>query len=237
MPVCERNGRPVASRPDASASLLHSNLGMHGCHRVVTKPPHHSSRLQLWKQETWETALRVSRRRWCQVLAVLTIAMTAACSHDMVAEPPPPAAAVKPQTADRVLVVKSARTLYLLNNNQVIERIPIALGQNPVGAKRERGDMRTPEGHYVLDQRNPKSQFYRSIRISYPNDEDRAAARKRGVSPGGDIMIHGLPNGQGHVGAKHRMKDWTLGCIAVTNEEMDVIWRMVKDNTPIEIRP
>ena len=99
------------------------------------------------------------------------------------------------------------------------------------------GDHKTPEGHYVLDRRNPKSKFYKSIHVSYPNEQDRRKAQAKGVPPGGDIMIHGLPNGMGAVGAAHRLTDWTDGCIAVTDAEMDEIWKIVPDGTPVEIRP
>jgi murein L,D-transpeptidase YafK len=96
------------------------------------------------------------------------------------------------------------------------------------------GDHKTPEGIYVLDSH---SQFHRSIHISYPNARDRAEARARGVSPGGDVFVHGLPNGYGWVGASHRAKDWTDGCIAVTDEEIEEIWKAVGNGTAIEIRP
>jgi murein L,D-transpeptidase YafK len=138
---------------------------------------------------------------------------------------------------DRVLVVKSERKLVLLSHSHVIKTYKVALGGSPVGAKTRQGDHKTPEGVYVLDRRNEHSQFYRSIHISYPSTEDRARARKLGVSPGGDVMLHGLPNGYGWIGGAHRSRDWTDGCIAVTNDEMDEIWRIVPDGTPIEIRP
>jgi murein L,D-transpeptidase YafK len=99
------------------------------------------------------------------------------------------------------------------------------------------GDHKTPEGIYVLDRRNEHSHYYRSLHISYPTAEDRARAAKAGVEPGGDIMVHGLPNGLGWIGSKHRIRDWTDGCIAVTDEEMDEIWRAVPDGTVIEINP
>jgi len=139
--------------------------------------------------------------------------------------------------ADRVFVVKSARTLTLLNHGRVLKVYAVALGGNPAGPKARQGDHKTPEGVYVLDRRNGHSQFYRSIHISYPNAQDRERARKLGVLPGGDIMVHGLPNGYGWIGSGHRARDWTDGCIAVTDEEMDEIWRAVADGTPIEIRP
>jgi murein L,D-transpeptidase YafK len=134
-------------------------------------------------------------------------------------------------------VRKKDRTLELLNAGRVIKTYKVALGGDPVGAKTRQGDHKTPEGIYMLDSRNAHSKFYKSIHISYPNAQDRAAARKNGVSPGGDVFVHGLPNGYRYVGAAHRLKDWTDGCIAVTDEEMDEIWQAVPDGTTIEIRP
>lgn len=139
--------------------------------------------------------------------------------------------------ADRVLVEKKERTLQLLSKGKVIKTYKVALGGDPVGPKTRQGDHKTPEGVYILDSRNAHSQFYRSIHISYPSAGDRAAARRKGVPPGGDVFVHGLPNGYRWVGASHRLKDWTDGCIAVTDEEMDEIWSAVADGTPIEIRP
>jgi murein L,D-transpeptidase YafK len=143
----------------------------------------------------------------------------------------------KPLHADRVIVLKKERTLQLLSQGKVIKTYNVSLGGDPMGAKTRQGDHKTPEGEYVLDSRNAHSQFYKSIHISYPSAHDRAAARKNGVSPGGDVFVHGLPNGYGWVGAGHRAKDWTDGCIAVTNQEIDEIWLAVADGTPIEIRP
>jgi len=139
--------------------------------------------------------------------------------------------------ADHVLVVKKDRTLQLLNHGQVIKTYKIALGGDPIGPKTRQGDHKTSEGVDVLDSRNVHSQFYKSIHISYPNREQRAAARSNGISPGGDVFVHGLPRGFGYVGAAHRLKDWTDGCIAVANEEIDEIWAAVPDGTPIDIRP
>ena len=141
------------------------------------------------------------------------------------------------QHADRVVVLKKERTLQLLNSGKVIKSYKIALGGNPVGPKERQGDHKTPEGTYILDSRNAHSRFYKSIHISYPNDRDRAAARQRHVSPGGDVFVHGLPNGYEWIGSGHRLKDWTDGCIAVTDEEIDEIWSTVPNGTPIEIRP
>jgi murein L,D-transpeptidase YafK len=139
--------------------------------------------------------------------------------------------------ADLVVVLKKERTLQLMSQGKVIKTYKVALGGNPEGAKTRQGDHKTPEGVYVLDSRNAHSQFYKSLHISYPSVRDRAAARAKGVSPGGDVFVHGLPNGYGWVGAGHRAKDWTDGCIAVTDQEIDEIWRAVADGTPIEIRP
>lgn len=139
--------------------------------------------------------------------------------------------------ADRVVVLKKERTLQLWSGRKVVKSYKVALGGDPVGPKARQGDHKTPEGIYVLDSRNAHSQFYKSIHISYPSARDRVVARARGVSPGGDVFVHGLPNGYGWVGTSHRLKDWTDGCIAVTNEEMDEIWEAVANGTPIEIRP
>ena len=139
--------------------------------------------------------------------------------------------------ADRVVVPKKERTLEWLSGGKVIKTYKVALGGGPVGPKTRQGDHKTPEGTYVLDSRNVHSQFHKSIHISYPNARDQAAAQQRGVSPGGDVFVHGLPNGYGWVGAGHRARDWTDGSIAVTNEEIEEIWSAVANGTPIEIRP
>lgn len=139
--------------------------------------------------------------------------------------------------ADKVIVLKKDHVLILRRSDQVLKTYRVALGGEPVGPKQEEGDHKTPEGSYILDRRNERSRFYRSIHISYPDAEDHRRAAAKGVSPGGDIMIHGLPNGFGWLGEAHRVRDWTDGCIAVTDEEMDEIWRAVPDGTPIEIMP
>ena len=139
--------------------------------------------------------------------------------------------------ADSVVVLKKERKLILYSQGQVLKTYSISLGAEPIGPKTQQGDHRTPEGHYILDRRNPNSRFYRSIHISYPKPEQIEAARKAGVPPGGDVFIHGLPNGFGWLGSAQRRYDWTDGCIAVTNVEMDEIWRAVPDGTSIEIKP
>jgi murein L,D-transpeptidase YafK len=140
-------------------------------------------------------------------------------------------------TIDRIIVEKSARRLSIFRNDKRIKTYRIALGHAPVGPKREEGDMKTPEGTYTIDSRNPQSSFHLALHISYPSDEDNKRAAARGVSAGYDIMIHGIQNGQGWMGALHRWKDWTAGCVALTDEEIEELWRVTPDGTTIEIRP
>lgn len=148
---------------------------------------------------------------------------------------PPPALAAPEERADLIRVYKSERRLELLREGQVIRSYEVSLGDAPEGHKMQEGDERTPEGEYIIDWRNPRSVAHLSLHISYPNEEDIARAKAAGVSPGGDIMIHGLLNGWGFLGALHRMRDWTDGCIAVTDKEMREIWSLVPDGTPIVI--
>ena len=142
-----------------------------------------------------------------------------------------------PGLADFVLVEKSARKLHLLRNGEVLRSFDIALGLSPAGAKRREGDFRTPEGLYHLEMKNPNSDFFLSIKISYPSAADRAQARQLGVNPGGQIMIHGHPNEPRYPVSYYRDRDWTDGCIAVSNSDMVDIWLMTQTDTPIEIRP
>lgn len=138
---------------------------------------------------------------------------------------------------DSILVKKSQRKMHLIIDNQPYRTYSISLGGNPVGHKQREGDNRTPEGDYYIDWRNPNSAFHLSLRISYPNEDDQARAEAQGDSPGGMIMIHGEGESEGRGGRLSRRKDWTQGCIAVTNREMEEIWQMVADGTPISIRP
>ncbi len=138
--------------------------------------------------------------------------------------------------ADGILVLKSKRQLMLMRAGKVLKTYRISLGFSPRGAKTRRGDGRTPEGRYSIDARNPRSRFTLGLHVSYPNPSDRAQARKRGVDPGGNIMIHGLPNGRPS-NWKKQHTDWTAGCIAVNNSAIREIWHAVPDGTPIEIRP
>src|SRR5690606_24476260 len=141
------------------------------------------------------------------------------------------------EIADEVLVVKSERQLYLLKAGEVLREFTVPLGLRPVGPKEREGDFRTPEGRYVLESRNPSSDYFLSIKVSYPNAEDRARAKALGVDPGGQIMIHGLPNNPRRDEKSYLGWDWTDGCIAVSNSDMIDIWLMTQVSTPIEIRP
>jgi len=139
------------------------------------------------------------------------------------------------ERADLVRVDKSERRLDLIRAGKVLRSYSIALGSAPVGQKSREGDERTPEGRYILDWRNPGSIAHKSIHISYPNAAQVKAAKVAGVAPGGNIMIHGQPNGFGWWGWLLQLVDWTDGCIAVTDSDMDEIWTMVPDGTPIDI--
>jgi|SRR5208282_2555166 len=139
--------------------------------------------------------------------------------------------------ADRIVIVKSTRTMTLMSGDKILKTYKVALGTQPIGAKERVGDHKTPEGEYVVDAKKDKSRFHRALHVSYPNAADRARARKLSASPGGDIEIHGLGDKYGWIGSAHRKIDWTDGCIAVTNEEIDEIFAMVPVGTRIEIKP
>ena len=140
--------------------------------------------------------------------------------------------------ADNILVEKKLRKMYLIKDGQIIKEYRISLGSNPIGAKQQENDGKTPEGQYVIEMHNPKSKFHRALKISYPNEDDKRWAKEHNVSAGGDIMIHGFPNWVPNFLFKYIHKsDWTQGCIAVTNEQIEEIWNLVKNGTPIEIRP
>lgn len=169
-------------------------------------------------------------RRWSLVLGLLsvpTILISTLCSRPQHLE------AVK---ADRVLILKKQHKLVLLRQGRTIKTYDVALGRGGLGPKERQGDHKTPEGLYKIDSRKANSRFYRALHISYPNDSDRHRASELGVPPGGEIMIHGIRNGLGWLGSNHRLMDWTDGCVAVTDSEIDEIWRMVPDGTPVEIR-
>jgi murein L,D-transpeptidase YafK len=171
---------------------------------------------------------RVKKIVVCFLTAAILLFLADLTTH---ATPPPP------KQADRIVIEKSKRTLTLMSGSTVLKTYKVALGGQPVGAKQRQGDHKTPEGLYSIDRKNPASIFHRALHLSYPNEHDRENARKLGVSPGGDVEIHGLGAKYGWVGAAHRQTDWTDGCIAVTNEEIDEIWPLVPVGTPVEIRP
>jgi murein L,D-transpeptidase YafK len=180
------------------------------------------------------------------VLAVLVAAMAAggaqarsqrpAVHDEQTAELTPPGVPVG-EKADRVVVLKSERRLALMHGDKVLDVFTVALGRYAKGHKISEGDQRTPEGNYVLEEKLAKSKFYRALLISYPNSRDVARARHLGLRPGGKVEIHGLPNGWDARTLNHPSFDWTDGCIAVTNREMDRIWARVDAGTPIEIYP
>lgn len=175
------------------------------------------------------------------IIAVLLFGLTMAAVAGPASAAPPRAAAAHASNqglkADLVIVEKSARRLYLVHKGFVFRTYRIALGKHPEEPKVREGDNRTPEGVYLIDGRNPNSNFHLSLHISYPNSEDIARAAASGAPPGGMIMIHGLPNGFTAKQIDHPDWDWTDGCIAVTNAEIEEIWRFVDDGTPIVIRP
>jgi murein L,D-transpeptidase YafK len=162
------------------------------------------------------------------------LAATALSVPPALAEQPFPVAS---NLADSVLVVKSERKMYLLKAGRILKTIDVSLGLVPTGAKQREGDFRTPEGRYSLESRNVDSDYFLSILVSYPSDADRERAHKQGAEPGGQIMIHGLPNVPRYEPTHYRGTDWTDGCIAVSNSDMIDIWLMTRESTPIEIRP
>jgi len=173
-------------------------------------------------------------------VALLLFAALAAwgARADSLPEPAPPT--LRPgelPAVDRVVVHKAQRRLDLMRGGTVVRTYHIALGLNPTGQKERSGDFRTPEGNYHLDRRNARSDYFLSIKVSYPNDEDLKRARARHWDSGGSIMIHGLPNLLKHQIEYYEHNDWTDGCIAVSNADMVEIWMLTPDNTPIDILP
>lgn len=144
---------------------------------------------------------------------------------------------IKKNKADEIIVLKSKRKLQLYFKGAKVKQYSISLGGNPNGHKQFEGDQKTPEGSYFINGKNPNSKYYKNLGISYPNEEDASFARSKGKNPGGEIKIHGLPNNKPWLGKLHLLKDWTHGCIAVTNKQMDEIYRSVKIGTKITILP
>ncbi len=139
--------------------------------------------------------------------------------------------------ADRVVVLKHEHLMMLMKDGQVLKTYRVALGRGGIGPKERAGDNKVPEGVYRIVGRNAQSAFHLALRVGYPTPQQVQDARLRGVKPGGDVMIHGIRNGLGWVGPLQRYADWTKGCIAVTDREMDEVWRAVPDGTPVEIKP
>ncbi|HEV7371436.1 L,D-transpeptidase family protein [Arenibaculum sp.] len=172
------------------------------------------------------------------LLSCLGLVMAGSVPLAWRAYPAPETAILPPGVqADRIVVRKARREMTLWRGGEPFKTYEVALGQGEPGPKRREGDNRTPEGIYRISGRNPNSAYHLSLRISYPEPRDVAAAQARGEPPGSDIMIHGIRNGFGWLGTLHRQLDWTAGCIAVTNAEIEEIWRAVPDGTPIEILP
>jgi len=145
--------------------------------------------------------------------------------------------AIHKRSVDKILIEKNERRLMLISNGDVLKSYKIALGGNPIGPKERQGDNKTPEGTYVIDSKNRGSHYHLSLHISYPNGRDKKRAKELGVSPGGNIMIHGIKKGFSWVGEKQAEVDWTKGCIAVTDEEIEEIDKLAPNGTTVEIRP
>jgi len=185
-------------------------------------------------RSSWVKSRTTPRQHGSQLISVRRLLIGAVlCFAAIVCEGIAPAE----EPADRIVIEKSARRMVLYRDGRKVHEYRVSLGGDPVGPKTRQGDHRTPEGQYFIEGRNDRSRYYKSLRISYPNEADLERARRLKVNPGGDIMIHGLPNGQRYIGPLHRLYDWTEGCIAVTDEEMDEIWSLVEVGTPVQIVP
>lgn len=153
-----------------------------------------------------------------------------------VADEPTPSSSLT-EKADLVVVEKNSKTLSLFRNERKIASFSVTFGANPVGHKQQEGDERTPEGRYKLDYKKTETKYHKAIHISYPNAQDIADAKKRGVSPGGSIMIHGQKQGWGWAAFLTQRFNWTNGCIALSDDDLDFVWNVVDVGTPIEIKP
>jgi murein L,D-transpeptidase YafK len=172
-----------------------------------------------------------SRRYWAKILCLLLLVSGAAGVSLSSAR------AEGMATADRVVVRKAQRKLYLYSGDRILAEYKVELGLNPVGQKEREHDFKTPEGRYFLDRRNTRSEFFLAIQVSYPNKEDEMRAHKNRWEPGGSIMIHGFPNNPKHPAAYYASNDWTDGCIALSNSDMVEVWMRTQDNIPIDIYP
>lgn len=173
-------------------------------------------------------------------ISVLSASLAAAAPPPRMTTVATPATTVAPPPVglvDSIVVEKRAHRLTLFRDGKPAQTYLVALGANPVGDKLRAGDRRTPEGVFYIDARQPNSKYHLALHISYPDASHRARSAKIGAQPGGDIMIHGLPNGLGAAGATHREHDWTNGCVALTDEEIEQIWSVVPIGTPVEIKP
>ena len=141
------------------------------------------------------------------------------------------------KSVDRIVIEKSAHIMTLYRGGSTVHKYKVALGAQPVGPKERQGDHKTPEGDYTVDRKNAQSIFHLALHISYPNSDDRERAKKLGANPGGDVEIHGLEKKYAYLGALHRQSDWTDGCIAVTNAEIEEIWKIVPVGTRVQIKP
>ncbi|WP_263409198.1 L,D-transpeptidase family protein [Terriglobus tenax] len=175
----------------------------------------------------------MSSLRWLRLLLVITVLLTV---FSFLTTMPRQSLPIGTR-ADRIVVMKHSHTLYLLSKGTVLKSYQVALGRGGLAPKRKRDDNLVPEGIYSLTGRNEYSAFHRSLRIGYPTPVQNAEARAAGVDPGSDVMLHGICNGLGWLGRVHRTVDWTRGCIAVTDDEIEEIWRAVPNGTPIDIRP
>lgn len=191
------------------------------------------SKVNAWQvTESTPCVMIPSMGRW---LILSMVVMLSGCAQAPLPSPYGPAPGAP--RADKILIEKSERRMTLYRYGKPWKTYRVALGRGGLAPKMQEGDQRTPEGLYYIEARNPQSIYHLSLRLNYPGPEDKMRALKMGVRPGSDIMIHGLPNGKGYVGRRHLKKDWTEGCIAVTNQEIEELWTIVADGTPVEIRP
>lgn len=177
---------------------------------------------------------RKSRGNWLKVgITVLLLSILALTVYNLY----PESRLSKNAVIDRLVMYKSKRTLLAYAQGKLLKSYQVSLGGQPVGAKEIEGDLKTPEGLYYINDKNQYSDYHKNLGVSYPNEKDVAHAKTLGKTAGGDIKIHGLRNGMGFIGKLQRCVDWTLGCMALTNTEIDELYRAVPIGTPIEINP